>query len=55
MNEKAWSIEKKDLHYRIAAFVAKHVVKRKLLVLIFMVGATTFWLYHSTVLRMSMP
>lgn len=46
MNEKTIIVEEKDLHYRIAAFIAKHVVKKKLLVLLFMLGATIFWLYH---------
>ncbi|SPD74478.1 Conserved uncharacterized membrane protein [uncultured Desulfobacterium sp.] len=42
------TLDQTDLHYRIAAFVARQVVKKRHLVLIFMVCMTIFWLYHCT-------
>jgi len=38
----------KDLHERVAAWVARQVVSKKLFVLIFMIVATLFWLYQCT-------
>jgi len=38
----------KDLHDRIAVFVARQVIKKRFFVLLFMVGASIFWLYHCT-------
>ena len=40
--------EKRDIHERIAAFIAQQVVRKRFLVLLFMVGASLFWLYHCT-------
>jgi len=44
--------KKKDIHDRIAAFIAKQVVEKKFLVLLFMIGATLFWLYHCSHVRL---
>ena len=36
-----------DRRERLAVFIARFVVKRRFLVLLFMVSATVFWLYHA--------
>ena len=48
MGEEIINGTKQDLHDRIAAWVGRQVVRKKLFVLIFMIVATIFWLYQCT-------
>jgi len=48
VGEAIISETKKDLHERLAEWVARQVVGKRFFVLLFMIGATIFWLYQCT-------
>ena len=47
LSDKELTGKGSDRRERLAVFIAKFVVKRRFFILLFMVSATVFWLYHA--------